>query len=107
MLTVILGRLVALVLAAVVLAAVAVPARQQGREVLTSQGEELVNQALERTAEAMGAARTKVGGLADRLPLPGGDDRSAGRPTSDTIDLRDMPETAAVDASSEHSSHRR
>jgi type II secretory pathway pseudopilin PulG len=107
MLTVILGMLVALVLAAVVLAAVAVPARQQGREVLTSQGEELVSQALERTSEAMGAARTKVGELADRLPLPGGDDRAAGRPASGTIDLREAQGTVPADPSGEHSSDRR
>jgi hypothetical protein len=105
MLTVIIGMLVALVLAAVVLAAVAVPARQQGREVLTSEGEELVSQALERTAEAMGAARTKVGELADRLPLPGGE----GRHGPDTIDLRDSTGTATADVNlpGESSGHRR
>jgi hypothetical protein len=104
MLTVILGMLVALVLAAVVLALVAVPARQQGRELLTSQGEEIVSQALERTAEVMGAARDRVGDLADRLPLPGGEGRHA--PT--TIDLRDAPDgDSASTSSGERASHRR
>jgi hypothetical protein len=109
MLTVILGMLVALVLAAVVLAAVAVPARQQGREVLTTQGEELVSQALERTAEAMGAARDKVGELADRLPLPGAAAGGEGRHSADTIDLRDAPgaQAADVDLGGERSRRRR
>ena len=108
MLTVILGMLIALVLAAVVLAAVAVPARQQGREVLTTQGEELVSQALERTAEAMGAARDKVGELADRLPLPGAASAGEGRHAAETIDLRDAPGAppAHVDLAGEHSNHR-
>jgi hypothetical protein len=104
MLTVILGMLVALVLAAVVLALVAVPARQQGRELLTSQGEEIVSQALERTVGAMGAARERVGDLADRLPLPGGE----GRHAPDTIDLRDAPQpTPASSGADERASHRR
>jgi hypothetical protein len=109
MLTVILGMLIALVLAAVVLAAVAVPARQQGREVLTTQGEELVSQAFERTAEAMGAARTRVGELADRLPLPGSSAGGEGRHAADTIDLRDAPGAPAadVDLGGERSSHGR
>jgi hypothetical protein len=104
MLTVIVGMLVALVLAAVVLALVAVPARQQGRELLTSQGEEIVSQALERTVGAMGAARERVGELADRLPLPGGE----GRHTPDTIDLRDAPQPAPASPKAvERASHRR
>jgi hypothetical protein len=104
MLTVIVGMLVALVLAAVVLALVAVPARQQGRELLTSQGEEIVSQALERTVGAMGAARERVGELADRLPLPGGE----GRHAPDTIDLRDTPPAAPASTSpGERASHRR
>jgi uncharacterized membrane protein YccC len=106
MLTVIVGMLVALVLAAVVLALVAVPARQQGRELLTSQGEEIVSQALERTVGAMGAARERVGELADRLPLPGGEGRQH---APDTIDLRDAEQAAAPVSPSagERASHRR
>lgn len=101
MLTVIIGMLVALVLAAVVLALVAVPARREGRDVLTSEGEQLVSQALERTAGAMGAARERVGGLADRLPVGRGDDKAPG-----TIDLRDAPVTAPA-GGRERTSHRR
>jgi hypothetical protein len=84
MLTVIIGMLVALVLAAVVLALVAVPARREGRDVLTRQGEQIVNQARERTAGAVGAARGRVGDLAERLPVGRGDTAAA-----PTIDLRD------------------
>jgi uncharacterized membrane protein YccC len=98
MLTVIIGMLVALVLAAVVLALVAVPARRAGREVLTSQGEQLVSQARERTADAVGAARERVGELADRLPV--GRSESA-EPVPQTIDLRNAPTRR------ERSAHRR
>jgi hypothetical protein len=57
MTTVLLAMLVALVLAVGVVALVAVPARREGRELLTPQGEQLVQQ-----------ARDKVGDLRDRLP---------------------------------------
>jgi hypothetical protein len=66
---IIIGMLLTLVLAAVVLALVAVPARRQGRDVLTPHGEELVQAARERTSEAVDAARDRVGDLAERLPL--------------------------------------
>ena len=56
MTTVIVGMLVALVLAVGVVALVAVPARREGRELLTPHGEQLVQQ-----------ARDKVGDLRDRL----------------------------------------
>jgi hypothetical protein len=104
MLTVIIGMLFALVLAAVVLALVAVPARREGRDVLTSEGEQIVTQARARTADAVGAARDRVGGLAERLPLV----RDDGRGSPDTIDLRDAPGSATVRPSAgERSSHRR
>jgi hypothetical protein len=54
---VIVGMLCALLLALGVVALVAVPARREGRELLTPQGEQLVQQARER-----------VGDLRDRLP---------------------------------------
>jgi hypothetical protein len=54
---VIVGMLCALLLALGVVALVAVPARREGRELLTPQGEQLVQQ-----------AREKVGDLKDRLP---------------------------------------
>ena len=85
-----------------VLALVAVPARREGRDVLTSEGEQLVSQALERTAEAVGAAKERVGGLAERLPVGRGGDHKA----PDTIDLRDVPAPIPA-AASERTSHRR
>jgi hypothetical protein len=99
MLTVIIGMLLALVLAAVVLALVAVPARREGRDVLTPPGEQIVNQARERTAGAVGAARLRVGDLAERLPVGRAD---APEPASQTIDLRDAPTRAGS-----RTSHRR
>ena len=62
MTTVIVGMLVALLLALGVVALVAVPARREGREVLTPQGEQLVQQARDRVVD-----------LRDRLPTPGRD----------------------------------
>ncbi len=60
MTTVIVGMLVALALALAVVALVAVPARRQGRDVLTPQGEQLVQTAREKTTEAAAAAREKT-----------------------------------------------
>jgi hypothetical protein len=108
MLTVIIGMLVALALAAVVLALVAVPARRAGRGVLTPEGEQLVIHARERTVEAMGSARERVGELAERLPVSRGD---AGAPVPETIDLRDAPASTATTATTANersrSAHRR
>jgi hypothetical protein len=66
MTTVLVGMLVALLLAVGVVALVAVPARRAGRELLTPQGEQLVQQARER-----------VGDLRDRLPGRDGGDRGS------------------------------
>ena len=60
MTTVIVGMLVALVLALAVVALVAVPARREGRDLLTPQGEQLVQTAREKTTEAAAAAREKT-----------------------------------------------
>lgn len=60
MTTVIVGMLVALALALVVVALVAVPARREGRDLLTPQGEQLVQTARDRTTEAASAAREKA-----------------------------------------------
>ena len=57
MTTVIVGMLLALLLAVGVVALVAVPARREGRELLTPQGEQLVQQARDRVVD-----------LRDRLP---------------------------------------
>ena len=60
MTTVVLGMLFALALALAVVALVAVPARREGRELLTPQGEQLVQTAKERTAEVASAALDKT-----------------------------------------------
>jgi hypothetical protein len=69
MTSVIVGMLAALVIAGVVVALVAIPARRAGRELLSTEGEQLVQAARERTFEVVGSAREKVGDL--RLPTQG------------------------------------
>ena len=67
----IVGMLLCVVLAVAVVALVAIPARRQGREVLTPKGDEVVSRVREvtgsavattreKTGEAVGAARDKV-----------------------------------------------
>jgi hypothetical protein len=91
----IIGMLVTLLIAAVVVAAVAVPAHREGRGLLTPEGEQLVQTARERTVEAVEAARDKVGStvgdLAERLPVTRPGDEQAATPASPLpteIDLR-------------------
>ncbi|WP_426561454.1 hypothetical protein ACPPVT_14625 [Angustibacter sp. McL0619] len=103
MTVVIVGMLTALLIAGIVVALVAVPARREGREVLSPQGELLVQNALERTADAVGVARDKVGDLADRLPVPSrSDDQAAQVEAPRTIDLREQRD----DRSSSAAQHR-
>jgi hypothetical protein len=93
MTVVIVGMLTALLIAGVVVALVAVPARREGREVLSPQGEQLVQAALDRTADAVGVAREKVGDLADRLPVTGRDSSTVGQHSAQAepvIDLREQ-----------------
>jgi hypothetical protein len=99
--TVIVGMLVALLIAAVVVALVAVPARREGRDLLSPQGEQLVATARERTAEVVGsaveAAREKVGDLTDRLPTSrGADDRPQQQDAEPAVDLREPGRHAAA-----------
>jgi len=54
------GMLVCVVLAVVVVGLVAIPARREGRDLLTPKGEEVVALVREKTGEAMVAARDKV-----------------------------------------------
>jgi hypothetical protein len=77
MTTVIVGMLVALLLALGVVALVAVPARREGRELLTPQGEQLVQQARDRVVD-----------LRDRLPTSG---RSAQAPDGGPPATADTP----------------
>jgi sensor histidine kinase regulating citrate/malate metabolism len=53
MVVLIVGMLLCVVLALAVVALVAIPARREGREVLTAEGEELVAMAKERTQDAL------------------------------------------------------
>jgi hypothetical protein len=70
MTTVIIGMLVALLIAGGVVAVVAIPARRAGRDVLSPQGGQLVASARERTVDVVGGARSRVG---DLMPIRGAD----------------------------------
>jgi hypothetical protein len=81
MVALIVGMLLCVVLALAVVALVAIPARREGRQVLTPLGEEVVSaakertqDALERTGEAIVATKDKV---ADSVSAPREDDASA------------------------------
>lgn len=52
-------------LAVAVVCLVAVPARREGRDLLTPKGEDLVSQVRERTGSAVEIAREKTGGAFD------------------------------------------
>ena len=108
--TVIVGMLVALLIAAVVVALVAVPARREGRDLLSAQGEQIVATARERTVEVVGTAvevaREKVGDLTDRLPTSSRgshDDPAVGEPA---LDLREPGRHAAAGAHDAHLSRK-
>ena len=60
------AMLLSLVLAVVVVAVVAIPARREGRDLLTPKGEEVVSRVRERTGDAIGATRDKVAGVTSR-----------------------------------------
>jgi hypothetical protein len=61
MFVLVLGMLLSVGLAVVVLFVVAVPARRDGRDVLTPKGEDVVSLVREKTGEALGTAREKTG----------------------------------------------
>ena len=60
MVVLIVGMLLCLILAVAVVGLVAIPARREGRDVLTPKGEEVVSRVREKTESAFGAARDKV-----------------------------------------------
>ena len=62
MVVLIVGMLLCLILAVAVVGLVAIPARREGREVLTPKGEEVVSRVREKTGSAMEIAREKTGG---------------------------------------------
>jgi len=61
MVVLIVGMLVSLVLAVAVVGLVAIPARREGRGLLTPKGEEVVSRVRERTGSAVETAREKTG----------------------------------------------
>ena len=60
MVVLVFGMLVSVVLAVAVVGLVAIPARREGRDLLTPKGEEVVALVRDKTGEAMVAARDKV-----------------------------------------------
>jgi len=60
MVILIVGMLLCLLIAVAVVGLVAIPARREGRGLLTPKGEEVVSRVRERTGSAMDAARDKV-----------------------------------------------
>jgi ElaB/YqjD/DUF883 family membrane-anchored ribosome-binding protein len=61
----ILGMFLSVVLALAVLGMVAIPARREGRDLLTPKGEEVVSRVREKSGEAMDTAREKTGEAMD------------------------------------------
>jgi len=60
MMVLVFGMLVSVILAVAVVGLVAIPARREGRDLLTPKGEEVVALVRDKTGEAMVAARDKV-----------------------------------------------
>ena len=61
MVALIFGMLLSVVLAVAVVGLVAIPARREGRDLLTPKGEEVVSRVRERTGSAVGTVREKTG----------------------------------------------
>jgi hypothetical protein len=62
MVALVIGMLLCVVLAVAVVGVVAIPARRQGRDLLTPKGEEVVAMVLEKTGSAVETAKEKTGG---------------------------------------------
>jgi len=65
MLVLVLGMLLSVGLGMATLFVVAVPARREGRDVLTPKGEDVVSLVREKTGDALETAREKTGGALD------------------------------------------
>jgi hypothetical protein len=65
MLVLVLGMLLSVGLGVAVLFVVAVPARREGRDVLTPRGEGMVSMVREKTGDALETAREKTGEALD------------------------------------------
>jgi len=62
MFVLVLGMLLSLVLAVAVVGVVAIPARREGRDLLTSKGEKVVSLVRDKTGSTVETARGKTGG---------------------------------------------
>jgi len=60
MFVLVLAMLLSVVLAVAVMGLVAIPARREGRDMLTPRGEEVVSRVREKTGSAVGTAREKT-----------------------------------------------
>ena len=65
MFVLVVGMTVSVGLAVAVVCVVAVPARRQGRDMLTAKGEDMVSQVREKTGSVVETAREKTGGALD------------------------------------------
>jgi hypothetical protein len=65
MVALIVGMLLCVVLAVAVVALVAIPARRQGRDLLTPKGDEVVSRVRDITGSAVETAREKTGEAVD------------------------------------------
>jgi competence protein ComGC len=61
MFVLVVGMLVSVALGVATLCMVAIPARREGREVLTAKGEDVVSLVVEKTGDALETAREKTG----------------------------------------------
>ena len=61
----VLGMLLSVALAIAVVCVVAIPARREGRDVLTPKGEDMVSQVREKTGSVVETAREKTAGAFD------------------------------------------
>ena len=65
MFVLVLGMTLSVGLAVAVVCVVAVPARRQGRDMLTPKGEDMVSQVREKTGSVVETARERTGGALD------------------------------------------
>jgi hypothetical protein len=65
MFVLVIGMLVSVALGVATLCMVAIPARREGREVLTAKGEDVVSLVIEKTGDALETAREKTGEALD------------------------------------------
>ena len=71
--------LICLALAVAVVGLVAIPARREGRDVLTPKGEEMLSRVREKTGSTVDAAREKTGSTVDAAREKTGDAMGAAR----------------------------